>query len=62
MPRRYPAREGKRAISFFVEPEKLKRLRVIAILDDTSLQDLLREAVERLLDKRGCPSLPTRKD
>lgn len=60
MTRRYPVREGKRAVCFFTDETTRKQLRLLAIMDGTNLQVLMAEAVELLLDKRGRPAMPTK--
>jgi hypothetical protein len=52
-----PAREGKRVIAGFFDPAASKQLRRIALDEDSSIQELLREALNALFVKRGLPPL-----
>jgi hypothetical protein len=62
---RYPkasTREGKKSITVYVEPETLKQLRRLRDADedegkDSSLQDLMVEAINALFAKRGVSRL-----
>jgi hypothetical protein len=47
--RRYPSREGKRAATVYLDLTMYRSLRVIAALEDKSLQDVLVEAAALLL-------------
>jgi hypothetical protein len=58
--RRYPVREGKRAVSFFIEETTWRQLRLLCVAGDTNLQVLMAEAVEMLLEKHGRPELRTK--
>ncbi len=50
---RSPSRVGKRAAVAWVEPEVVKQLGILAIHEDTTVQDLLAEAIGLLLADRG---------
>ncbi len=50
---RSPSRVGKRAAVAWVEPEVVKQLGILAIQEDTTVQDLLAEAIGLLLADRG---------
>ena len=50
---RSPSRVGKRAAVAWVEPEVVKRLGILAIHEDTTVQDLLAEAIGLLFADRG---------
>lgn len=46
-----PQKPQKKAISLGVDPVTLKKLKIIAVLKDTDLKGLLREAVEKILQE-----------
>jgi hypothetical protein len=46
-----PSREGKRAITGFFDPAVSKQLRTIAVNRDSTVQDLLGEALNDLFEK-----------
>lgn len=48
-----PSREGKKQIAGFFDPEVSKVLRRIALEEDTSVQALLAEGINAVLEKRG---------
>ena len=50
---RAPSRQGKRGVLIHVSPELSRRLRQLALDEDTTLQALGLEALERLLEIRG---------
>jgi hypothetical protein len=50
--RRYPTREGKRAATTYFEPDEYRRLRVIAALQDKSLQDVILQACREFLARQ----------
>ena len=50
--RRYPSREGKRAATVYVAAADYRKLRVIAALEDKSLQDIMLEALAEFLVRR----------
>ncbi|TDG27680.1 ribbon-helix-helix domain-containing protein [Paracraurococcus ruber] len=52
---RPPRRQGKRAAVAWLEPEAVKQLGIMAIEGDTTVQDLLVEAVNDLFAKHGRP-------
>jgi hypothetical protein len=54
--RRYPVaktREGKRVATVYLEAEALKRLQMLTIEEDTTIQDLLVEGINAVFEKRG---------
>lgn len=48
-----PTREGKKAITGFFDPAVSKQLKEIALQHDTTLQALLKEALNGLFEKYG---------
>lgn len=48
-----PSRIGKKGVTFYLEPEAVKQLRTISLNEDTTLQALMIEAVNRLFKNRG---------
>lgn len=52
-----PCRNGKRVVAGYFDKAVSKQLRQIALDEDTSLQDLLREAINDLFVKRGKPPI-----
>jgi hypothetical protein len=48
-----PARRGKKTIGAFFDPAVSKQLRQIALDEDSTVQDLMREAINDLFEKRG---------
>lgn len=50
---RTPSREGKRAIAGFFDPDVSKQLKQIALDNDSSVQELLAEALNDLFEKHG---------
>ena len=52
---RPPKRQGKRAAVTWLEPEAVKQLNIMAIEGDTTVQDLLVEAINDLFAKHGRP-------
>ena len=52
---RASTRVGKKAIMCWVEPATLKTLNRLAVDDDRTLQDIMLEAVERLLIAHNLP-------
>lgn len=50
---RSPSRIGKRAAVAWLEPEAVKQLGILAIEEETTVQDLLAEAVDLLFANRG---------
>src|SRR4051812_44773997 len=54
---RPPSRRGTKTIAGHFSPEASKLLRQIAIDEDSSVQDLLREALNDLFAKRGKPRI-----
>jgi hypothetical protein len=49
---RPPSREGRKIIAGYFDPAVSKQLHQIALDDDTTLQELLREAINDLFTKR----------
>jgi hypothetical protein len=54
---RPPSREGKRAIAGHFDPAVSRQLRYLALENDTSVQALLREALNDLFRKYGKSSI-----
>jgi len=52
-----PSRQDKKAIIGYFHPNVSKQLRQMALDEDTSIQDLLREALNDLFQKRGKASI-----
>jgi hypothetical protein len=50
--RRYPSREGKRAATVYVDVADYRKLRVLAAMEDKSLQDIMLEALAEFLSRR----------
>lgn len=48
-----PVRVGKRFVGGHFDPEVARQLRIIAAEDDTSIQELLEEAIQLLFLKKG---------
>jgi hypothetical protein len=47
--RRYPSREGKRAVTIYLLPEERRGLRVIAAKQDKTLNDVIQQACREFL-------------
>ena len=52
-----PARRGKKAVSGHFDPAVQKQLNQMALDEDSSVQALLREAINDLFAKRGKPTI-----
>ncbi len=52
-----PSRQGKKTVSAHFDPAVSRLLRQIALEEDSSVQDLLREAINDLFAKRGKPAI-----
>ena len=52
-----PSRAGKKTIAGHFDPAVSRQLRQLALEEDTSVQELLREALNDLFDKRKRPPL-----
>jgi hypothetical protein len=52
-----PSRQGKKTIAGHFDPAVSKQLREIALAEDSSVQELLREALNDLFIKRGRPPI-----
>lgn len=48
-----PSRDGKRFIGGYFEPKVAKQLKLLAAEDDTTVQDLVEEALNLLFVKKG---------
>jgi hypothetical protein len=55
--KRSPARQGKKAIAFWVDPSASTQLRVAAASMDRSVQDIMTEALEDWFRKHRLPRL-----
>jgi hypothetical protein len=54
---RTPGRRGKKTIAGFFDPAASHQLRQIALDEGSNVQDLLREAINDLFEKRGKPRI-----
>lgn len=54
---RPPARQGKKAIAFWVDPGASTQLRIAAVTMSRSVQDIMTEALEDWFSKHGLPRL-----
>ena len=52
-----PARRGKKAVAGHFDPAVQKQLNQMALDEDSSIQELLREAINDLFAKRGKPPI-----
>lgn len=52
-----PSREGKKAVIGYFDPAVSKQLKQIALDEEISIQELLREAINDLFAKRGKASI-----
>jgi hypothetical protein len=52
-----PSRQGKKTIAGHYDPAVSRQLREIALAEDSSVQELLREALNDLFTKRGRPPI-----
>ena len=52
-----PSRAGKKTVAGHFDPAVSKQLRQLALEEDTTVQELLREALNDLFDKRKRPRL-----
>ena len=48
-----PSRIGKKGVTFYLEPDAIRQLRLIGIDEDTTLQALMVEAANLLFRSRG---------
>ena len=48
-----PSRRGKKAVTVYFEPETVRRLKLIGLEDDKSLQEMMTEAVQTYLAKHS---------
>jgi hypothetical protein len=55
--KRSPARQGKKAVAFWVDPGISTQLRIMSATTGRSVQDLMTEALERLFQAHGIPTL-----
>lgn len=58
-PARIPSRRGKKTIAGFFDPAVSRQLKQIALEqgDESNIQELLREAINDLFEKRGKPRI-----
>jgi hypothetical protein len=54
---RPPSRQGKKTVAGHFDPAVSRQLREIALVEDSSVQDLLKEAINDLFVKRGKPPI-----
>jgi len=52
-----PSRQGKKAIIAYFDPAVSKQLRQIALDEESTVQELMREAINDLFQKRGKASI-----
>ena len=52
-PSRVPSRRGKKTIAGFFDPAASRQLKQLALDEGSNVQDLLREAINDLFEKRG---------
>jgi Antitoxin-like ribbon-helix-helix len=52
-PHRVPSRRGKKTIAGFFDPAASRQLKQLALDEGSNVQDLLREAINDLFEKRG---------
>lgn len=52
-PTKPPGRRGKKTIAGFFDPAASRQLRQIALEEGSNVQELLREAINDLFEKRG---------
>ena len=52
-----PSRSGKKTVAGHFDPAVSKQLRQLALEEDTTVQELLREALNDLFEKRSRPRL-----
>jgi hypothetical protein len=52
-----PSRVGKKPITGFFDPSVSKQLRKLALDEDSTVQDLVREALNDLFRKKGLPPI-----
>lgn len=56
-PHERPARKGTKHIGGYFDPEVSKQLRKIALDEDTSVQELLAEAIDMIFHSRQMPTI-----
>ena len=54
---RPPARQGRKAITVWVEPEAWQQIRLLGFEQDKSVQTLMVEAINLLLSEQGKPPI-----
>lgn len=47
-----PSRQGKQSITVWVSPEMAKELKILAVIEEAKMQNLLQEAIKLLLASR----------
>ena len=52
------SRQGRKHVGAYVDPAVARRLRVIAAAEDTSVQQLIEEAIAALFQSRSTASVP----
>ena len=52
-PSRVPSRRGKKTMAGFFDPAASRQLKQLALDEGSNVQDLLREAINDLFEKRG---------
>ena len=55
--KRSPARQGKKAIAFWVDPGASTQLRLAGVTMNRSVQDIMTEALEDWFRKQGLPQV-----
>jgi hypothetical protein len=54
---RTPGRRGKKTIAGFFDPAASRQIKQLALDEDSDVQELLREAINDLFEKRGKPRI-----
>lgn len=57
-----PSRQGLKTIVFYVRPEVSEELRILAIREKKSLQQLCSDAMDEILHSRGITVPPAKKE
>lgn len=57
--RRPPARQGKKAVSFWVDPAASDQLRIASVTQRRSVQQIMEEALDGWFTQHGLPRLCT---
>lgn len=52
-----PSRAGKKAVTGYFDPAVSKQIRTLALNEDTSVEALVGEALDKLFESRGLPQI-----